>query len=369
MNMDNQKLKIDSRLAQAGSRWDTRTGSVSMPIVPGSTFKHPGLGESTGFDYSRTANPTRQELERVLADLEGGVRALAFSSGMAAIDCALRLMEPGQTLLIPEDIYGGTFRLVEQLAKPWGLIIKWCDFEALRDNPAEAMLNVHAVLLETPTNPTVKTLDLDLVVKAAQKNDVLLMVDSTFLTPLLLRPLELGADVVIHSGSKYLAGHNDVISGVLAVKDEALAERLAFIQNTSGGVLGPFDSWLMLRGLKTLALRFNAAQKKAQIIAKWLQNRQGVVKVNYPGYGAMLSFSTDSHLRVKNLLEKVNLWIYAESLGGVESLITIPILQTHADMDAQVREKLGINDCLVRVSVGIEHADDLIADLDQALGE
>ncbi len=367
--MKANSLKIDSRLAQAGSRWDDRTGSISMPIVPASTFRHPGVGHSTGFDYSRTSNPTRQELERVLADLEGGVRALAFSSGMAAIDCALRLLQPGDILVIPEDIYGGTFRLAEKLARPWGLHIKWCDFAALRDNPAEVLAGAQAVLLETPTNPTMKTLELAPVVAAAKVSGTLVLVDSTFMTPILLRPLELGADVVIHSGTKYLAGHNDVLAGVLAVKDAELAERLAFIQNTSGAVLGPFDSWLMLRGLKTLALRFNAAQKNAQQLAAWLQKRHGVTQVNYPGYGAMLSFYTDSYARLKMTLEKANLWIYAESLGGVESLITIPILQTHADMDPAVREKLGINDRLVRMSVGIEHIDDLIADLEQALGE
>lgn len=371
----------ETRLAQAGSRWCERTGAVSMPIYYSSTFRHPGPGVSTGFDYSRTANPTRSELENTLACLEGGVRALAFGSGMAAIDAVLRLFAPGDTVLVLEDLYGGTWRLLEKVFKPWGLHVRYLDPD--RPLPAQLSPEAKAVFVETPTNPLLRVIDLSSLIAAAHALNQLVIVDNTFLTFQLQRPLALGADVVVYSGTKFLGGHNDLLAGVLVARDEAIAERLAWIQNTSGAVLSPQDSWLLLRGLKTLDLRLERQQENARTVAVFLCNHPHVTVVHWPGLlshpghviqnvqakgpGSMLSFEVDRPDRVYAVLRKVQVFLYAESLGGCESLITFPVLQTHADMDPQVRARLGINERLLRVSVGIEHVDDLIADLKQAL--
>lgn len=371
----------ETRLAQAGSRWCERTGAISMPIYHSSTFRHPGPGESTGFDYSRTSNPTRAELENTLATLEGGARALAFSSGMAAIDAVLRLFAPGDTLLVLEDLYGGTWRLLEGVFKPWGLQIRYLNPDL--PLPAQLTPEAKAVFVETPTNPLLRVIDLPGLIAAARALNQLVIVDNTFLTFQLQKPLELGADIALYSGTKFLAGHNDVLAGVLIARESAVAERLAWIQNTSGAVLGPQDSWLLLRGLKTLALRLERQQANARRVAEFLQGHAHVSVVHWPGLeshpaftvqnqqasgpGAMLSFEVDRPERVYKILRKVQVFLYAESLGGCESLITFPVLQTHADMDPAVRARLGINDHLLRVSVGIEHVDDLVADLAQAL--
>lgn len=369
MAKNHNELRLATRLAQAGSRWDAQTGAVNMPIYQAATYRHPSLGESTGFNYSRTSNPTRQELERTIADMENGVQALAFSTGMAAIDCALRLLKPGDTVVVPQDIYGGTFKILNQVASYWGLNIRWVDFENLRDTPEKALQDAQALLFETPTNPTLKTLDIPKVVDAARAlfRHLLIMVDTTFLTPLSVRPLDMGCDVVIHSATKYLGGHNDLLAGVLVVKDAPLGERLTSIQNSVGAVLGAFDSWLLLRGLKTLPLRFKQQQANAEVLATWLRHVEGITQVYYPNMGAMISFETDHARRARKIVENVQLWIYAESLGGVESLITMPMVQTHADIDPEIREKLGVHDRLIRLSVGIEDVEDLITDLNQAI--
>lgn len=376
-------MKRETVLAQAGSRWDDKTGAVSMPIYQSATFRHPALGESTGFDYSRSGNPTRQALEETLAQLDGGARALAFSSGMAAIDCLLRLFAPGDRILVTEDLYGGTFRIMEKFYRPLGIEAVYADTSNLEDVAAKLGEGVKAVFIETPTNPLLKVADIAAIAELAKKRGALTVVDNTFLTPCLLRPLELGADVALYSGSKYLSGHNDVVSGVLVAKTADLAERLYFSQNATGAVLGPQDCWLMLRGIKTLSLRLKKQQENALAVARLLESHPRVAKVFYPGlerhpgheilarqadgFGAMLSFEVDDPALVPHVLKSVKVFLFAESLGGVESLITFPSVQTHADIDPAIRERLGINDRLLRVSVGIEDVDDLLADLEQAL--
>lgn len=374
----------NTRLAQAGSRWCSRTGAVSMPIYKSATFRHPGVGQSTGFDYSRTSNPTRQELEAVLASLEGAERAFAFSTGMAAVDCVLRLFSPGDVIQVIEDLYGGTWRILEGLFRPWGLDIRYIDPLAVVDGKLGPHLlpESKGLFLETPTNPVLRVLDIKEAVEAAHALGQVVIVDNTF-QPFLCKPLELGADVSLYSGTKYLSGHNDLLAGVLAARTPELAQRLGWLQNTTGAVLGPEDSWLMLRSLKTLPLRFSRQEENAAALAHWLWAHPRVTKVHFPGladhpghalqksqskgFGAMLSIEVDDPALVKQVLERVKVWMYAESLGGVESLITFPVLQTHADMLPEVRDRLGVTDRLLRLSVGIEHIDDLVADLAQAL--
>lgn len=358
---------LDTLLAQAGARWDVRTGGVSMPIHMAATFRHPGLGESTGWDYSRSGNPTRDVLEVLLARLEGGSRALAFSTGMAAIDCLLRILSPGRTIVVPEEIYGGTWRILETLSVPAGVNLKWVSFSDMVARPAQILSGADMVLLETPTNPTLLDADLAPILDAAKAVGVISVVDSTFLTPILSRPLELGADVVVHSGTKYLSGHNDMTAGVLVVREAALAERFATLQNTTGAVLSPFDSWLFLRGLKTLHLRVARQQESAHRLAAMLATFPGVKRVMYPGRGGMVAFEADSSARVESMLRRVKIWIFAESLGGTESLVTVPSVQTHAAVASHVRERLGITDRLVRLSVGLEDVQELAEDLKQAL--
>jgi len=358
---------LDTLLAQAGSRWDSRTGGVSMPIHMAATYRHPGLGQSTGWDYSRSGNPTRDVLEALLARLDGGERALVFGTGMAAIDCCLRLLAPGQTIVVPEEIYGGTWRILERVSAGIGIKVKWVSFSDLFEKPSQILSGADMVLFETPTNPTLSDGDPKPVIDAARAAGVISVVDSTFLTPILLRPLELGADVVVHSGTKYLSGHQDLTAGVLVAREASIGARLAVLQNTTGAVLSPFDSWLFLRGLKTLHLRVERQQESARKLALELAGYAGVKRVMYPGRGAMVSFEVDTPERIKALLERVKIWIFAESLGGTESLITVPAFQTHADVCLEVRDKLGITDRLVRLSLGLEDAQELSSDLKQAL--
>jgi cystathionine beta-lyase/cystathionine gamma-synthase len=354
-----------------------------MPVYQTATFRHPALGRSTGFDYSRTGNPTRKALEDAIAALENGARGLAFGSGLAAVDAVLNLFEPGARLVVTEDLYGGTFRLLERVYKGRGIEVTYVDTSDARrvaqalDTPAQG------VFVESLTNPLLKVSDVEKIAELAHEKGALLVVDSTFLTPYLQQPLALGADVVVHSGSKYLGGHNDLIAGLVVAASQALGERLAFYQNAVGAVLGPQDSFLLLRGLKTLAVRLERQQRSAQAVASWLAQDRRVRRVYYPGlagdpghallargrgFGGMVSFEVDDPSRVAPLLETVQVFLFAESLGGVESLVTYPTVQTHADVDAETRERLGVNDRLLRLSIGLEHEDDLIADLDAALG-
>jgi cystathionine gamma-synthase/cystathionine beta-lyase len=376
-------MKRETILAQAGSRWDERTGAVTMPVYQTATFRHPGLGQSTGYDYSRSGNPTRAALEAVLAELDGGARGFAFASGLAAVACLLHLFRPGQRLLVTEDLYGGTFRLLEQVYGQLGIEAAYVDTSDIAAVEAAWDERTVAVFLEIPTNPMLKVADVGRIAAFARERGGFTFVDNTFLTPARLRPLDLGADATVYSASKYLAGHNDVVAGAVVARTPELAERIYFHQNAVGAVLGPQDSWLTLRGLKTLAIRMDRQEANARSVAEFLRGHPKVKNVRYPGFpdhpghdwlaanadgfGAMIAFSVEEPARVPEVLSRVRVFHFAESLGGVESLITFPKAQTHAEMDPLLRERLGIDDRLLRLSIGIEDAGDLIADLEQAL--
>lgn len=381
---DPRAPQIESLLAQAGCRRDEPTGAISFPVYHAATFRHPGLGASTGFDYSRTANPTRAVLEETVAALEGGARGFAFASGMAAVTAALLLFRPGDHLVVSEDLYGGTYRLIEKLLRELGLAATYVDTSDASAVEAAITSATRGLFVETPSNPLMRIGDLRALATLAQRRGLIAIADNTFMTPYLQRPLDLGFDLVVHSATKYLGGHNDVVAGVVVANDEPLAERVGFLQNATGGILGPQDSWLLLRGLKTLAVRLDRQQANALRIAEWLRDHPAVAEVRYPGLpdhpgrevharqasgpGAMIAFSLRDAARVEPVLARVRLIAFAESLGGVESLITFPARQTHADIPAEARERLGVTDRLLRLSVGIEACEDLIPDLDQALG-
>lgn len=375
--------KIATLIAHAGAGDDSRTGSISFPIYQTATFAHPGLGESTGFDYSRTANPTRQALEQTVARLDNGVAGFAFASGMAALATALCLFDQGDHLVVAEGCYGGTYRLLDQVFDRFGLTVSYVPVDDLSAYSAALQTRTRAMLVEAVSNPCLKVPDLPALAALAQRAGALLLVDNTWLTPYWLRPLERGADIVLHSASKFLAGHNDTIAGLLTVRDPALAERLAYLQNAVGAILGPQDAWLVLRGIKTLAIRLEQQQRNALAIAQWLRQRPAVRKVLYTGlpddpgherlasvaggFGAVVTFDLDATTKVGRLIDRLELIAYAESFGGVESLITVPALQTHANLPREERERLGVTDTLLRLSVGIEDVSDLIADLERAL--
>lgn len=364
-------------------RFVDNTGSISFPIYQTAAYAHPAVGESTGFDYTRLQNPTREEVERIVADLEDGIDALAFSSGMAAITTLFELFKPGDHIIVTDDLYGGTIRLLDHVNKKNGLQITYVDTSDLEQITSNIKDNTVAIYIETPTNPMMKVTDIQKVAKEAHKKDIILIVDNTFLSPYYQKPLLLGADVVIHSGTKYLSGHNDTIAGFLVTSREDLSEKLRFLIKTTGAGLSPFDSWLLLRGIKTLALRMDKHQANAIEIANFLQEHKKVEQVYFiglpkhpsydiikkqcTGFGGMISFTVDSEETAKNVLQKVKLIQFAESLGGVESLITYPIYQTHADVPIEKRLAQGIDERLLRISVGIENGKDLIADLKQAL--
>ncbi len=381
--MPDRTLHPSTRVVRVGVGQDPRTGAVSTPVYQCATFQHPGLGESTGYDYSRTANPTRTALEAGLADLEGGSRGLAFASGMAAITTCLLLFRPGDHLIACEDLYGGTYRLLATVFAEYGLSVTYVDTTDLAAVARAMTPRTRAILIETPSNPMMRVTDIAGVSAIANGAGALSIVDNTFLSPYLQRPLDLGADLVLHSATKYLSGHNDVVAGAIVVKDATLGERLATLQNAAGTILGPQDCWLVIRGLKTLALRMERQQSNALALAQWLREHPLVEAVHYPGLsdhpgralnarqssgaGGMLSFAVKDPDLVPGLLRSIELIIFAESLGGVETLITHPARQTHADMPAALRERLGISESLLRLSAGIEDPADLIADLDQAL--
>ena len=364
------------------TRYDS-SGAISVPIFQSATFAHPGVGLSTGYDYSRLQNPTREHLEKTVARLENGIDAMAFSTGMAAISALMELFRPGDHIIASDDLYGGSHRLFSHISGKNGLSFDYADTSDTAGVASLIRAETKAVFVETPTNPMMNVTDIAAVSELCRKNSLLLIVDNTFLTPYFQNPLDLGADVVVHSGTKYLGGHNDTLAGFLVVSDAALSERLRFIYKTTGACLSPFDSWLMIRGIKTLAVRMERQQENAARIARWLCMHKKIRKVYYvglpshpqyeiskkqtTGFGAMISFETDSEKTALELLERVKLIRYAESLGGVESLITYPMLQTHADIPKEEREAKGINERLLRLSVGLESTADLIADLDQAL--
>ena len=361
-------------------RYDT-TGAVAVPIFASATFAHPGVGKSTGFDYSRSLNPTDEHLENTIAALEGGAHAVAFSSGMAAVSALMELFAPGDHIIASDDLYGGTFRLFFHISQKNGIKVSYAN--TLEEIEREITPSTKAVFIETPTNPMMRVTDIAAVAQITQKRKLLFIVDNTFLTPYFQRPLSLGADIVLHSGTKYLGGHNDTLSGMLVVKDFILYDSLRFIAKTTGACLSPFDSFLIIRGIKTLAIRMERQQETAMAIAHWLTGQDAVKKVYYiglpehPGYeiscrqasgfGGMISFSVRDAQTAVKILESVKIIKYAESLGGVESLVTYPMLQTHADMPESERIAHGIDACLLRFSAGLESADDLIADMKQAI--
>lgn len=374
---------LESRIIQLGVGRDQVTGAISFPIYPSATYRHPGVGESTGFDYTRSGNPTRQILEEGLALLEGGERGLAFASGMAALTTLFLHFSSGDHVIVSEDLYGGTYRLLEEIFGKLGITASYVDTGDLAAVAAAITPQSRVMLIETPGNPLLGVSDIAALAGLCRRHNLLLCVDNTFLTPILQRPLDLGADVVIHSGTKYLGGHNDLCSGVLVAKEATLGERLYFLQNATGGVLPPQDCWLLIRSLKTLPLRMERHCQNALQIARWLQRQLQVTAVYYPGledhpghalsqrqssgFGGMLSFRVASPALARQVLKKIELISFAESLGGVESLLTLPAIQTHGDIPEAERERRGICTSLLRFSVGIENVDDLIADLEQAL--
>ena len=377
-------LHKNSLLIHGGIDGDETTGAVSVPVYQTSTYKQDGLGKMRGgWEYSRTGNPTRAALEKLIADLEGGKYGLAFASGLAAINTVLSLFKSGDKLVVSDNVYGGTFRILDNVFRNFNITYEIVD--SSRTDLVEAAIDesVVAVYIETPANPLLTVTDIAAVSEIAHKHGKLVIVDNTFLTPYLQRPLTLGADIVIHSGTKYLGGHSDTVSGLVALNDDALADRLYYLQNSIGGVLGPWDSFLVIRGIKTLGVRMDRHVENALKIASWLQDSGYVQKVYYPGLkndpgyetqkkqadgpGAMISFLLNEKYDYRTFFETLELITLAESLGGVESLVCHPATMTHAAIPEEIRKKVGIADELIRLSVGIEDADDLIADLEQAI--
>ena len=382
--MSNQ---IETRCIHGNSDFSHQdaTKAVSFPIYQTATFGHLGLGQSTGFDYSRVSNPTRQRLEETISALEGACDTVAFGSGMAAVSACFDLFQSGDHIICSEDLYGGATRLLQTIGQKNGLIVDFVDTTDVNRIVALLRPATKALYIETPSNPMMNITDLRACAKIAKENDLLLIVDNTFLSPYLQNPIELGADIVLHSGTKFLSGHNDTLSGFLCCATQELADRVRMIAKTTGGILAPFDCWLMLRGVKTLSIRMERQQENALKVAQWLTKQPKISRVFYaglpehPGYqvnaqqargaGSMISFRTDSVETAHRVLEKVKMITFAESLGGTESLITYPVMQTHCDVPLEMRERLGITETLLRLSVGLEHVDDIIADLAQALEE
>lgn len=380
---DVKGLKIETKAVHGCKGHDPQTGAVSFPIYQSATFRHPGLHQTTGYDYSRLQNPTREELENTVANLENGRHGFAFASGMAAVSTVLSLFSPGCHIIVSDDLYGGTYRIFEEVYKGYGIEFSYVDSSKTLDVEQSFKSNTAAVFIETPSNPTMKVSDIAAISELARSRNALTIVDNTFLTPYYQRPLELNADIIIHSGTKYLGGHNDTLAGFVVVNDDQRAEKLKLIQKSEGAVLAPFDSWLILRGIKTLGVRMEKQQQNAMEIAQWLKTNKNVERVYYvglpehegyelskkqaSGFGAMISFTVKDPKIVEQVLERVQVVIFAESLGGVESLITYPIVQTHSAIPEEMRERIGVNDRLLRLSVGIENVEDLINDLDQAL--
>ncbi|MCF6092436.1 bifunctional cystathionine gamma-lyase/homocysteine desulfhydrase [Microaerobacter geothermalis] len=376
-------MKRKTKLIHGGIQGDPHTGAVSVPIYQVSTYKQEGVGKHKGYEYSRTGNPTRFALEEYIAALEGGTRGFAFASGMAAFSTVLMLFDKGDHFVVGDDVYGGTYRLLSKVFSRLGLNATFVDTSDLDAVKSAITPNTKAIFLETPSNPLLKISDISAVAELTRSQGLLLGVDNTFMTPYWQNPLELGADIVIHSATKYLGGHSDVVAGLVAVKDESLGNELHFLQNSVGAVLGPQDSWLLMRGIKTLGVRMEEHERNARDLAYWLSNRKDIGKVYYPGlsshpghaiakkqaggFGGMISFDVGSGERAEKVLSRVKYFTLAESLGAVESLISVPAKMTHASIPPERRAELGISDGLIRVSIGIEDIEDLIEDLEQAL--
>ncbi len=371
-----------SKAVQIGTGRDS-SGAISFPIYPSATYAHSAPGQSTGYDYTRSGNPTRQVLEEALAELEGGARGLAFASGMAALTTLLLHFSSGDHLVVSQDLYGGTYRVLDQVFSRFSINVSYVDSTSLSQVGEAIRPETKALLIETPGNPLLGISDLRALGDLCKRHKLLFIVDNTFSTPILQRPLEFGADVVVHSATKYLGGHSDLCAGALITRDEELGEQLYFLQNSTGGILPPQDCWLLIRSLKTLSLRVQRHCQSAAAIAHWLVSHPRVTAVYYPGlethpghtlakrqndnFGGMLSFRVNSAELANRVLCRIELISFAESLGGVETLMTLPAVQTHADIPAEERSRLGIDETLLRLSVGLEDPEDLIADLAQAL--
>ncbi|MEK3777224.1 bifunctional cystathionine gamma-lyase/homocysteine desulfhydrase [Paenibacillus sp. FSL K6-4396] len=376
-------MRPKTKLIHAGIVGDPHTGAVSVPIYQVSTYEQESVGVHKGYEYSRTGNPTRHALEEVIKELEDGVRGFAFSSGMAAIHAVLSLLETGDHVILTDDVYGGTYRIFTKVLNRLGIESTFVDTTSLQALEQALQSNTKAIYVETPTNPLLKVTDIAAVAKWSKQHELLFIVDNTFSTPYWQTPLALGADIVLHSATKYIGGHSDVVAGLAVVNSEQLGEDLHFIQNAIGAVLGPMDSWLLMRGLKTLGLRMEAQERNTEQLVTFLNQHPTVSKVYYPGlpdhpqhklastqargYGGMVSFDVGSTEKVDDVLSKVRYFTLAESLGAVESLISVPARMTHASIPYERRQELGITDGLIRISVGIEDVDDLLEDLKFAL--
>jgi cystathionine gamma-lyase len=378
------KTSFGTRAIHAGQRPDLLSGAIMTPIYTTSTYVQEGLGKNKGYEYARGKNPTREALERNVAALEGGTHGFAFSSGMGATDSIMKLFKSGDHIVAGESSYGGTFRLFDKILKNFGLCFSYVDSRDPQKVEDACNKNTVAIMMETPTNPMMRITDLSAVGQIAKRKKALFIVDNTFASPYFQRPFDHGADIVYHSSTKYLNGHSDMVGGIAVVRDDSLAERMQFILNTAGAVPGPFDAWLVLRGTKTLHLRMPRHDENGRKIAAWLAEKIGHENVIYPGlpshpqhelakrqmrgFGGMISVLTGSKERAAKILSRVRVFSLAESLGGVESLISHPASMTHASVPAERRAELGLRDDLLRLSCGVEDVDDLIADLEQAFG-
>jgi cystathionine beta-lyase/cystathionine gamma-synthase len=376
-------MKFSTKAIHAGQEPDPTTGAVSVPIYQTSTYAQEGLGKHKGFEYARTQNPTRMALEKNLAALEGGRACFAFASGMAATNAVMTLLKAGDHVIVSDNTYGGTFRLFDKVLRNFGLEFSYVDAREPSNVEEAARAETRMVFIETPTNPVMSLVDIRAVSEITRRRGIRLVVDNTFMSPYFQRPLELGADIVVHSTTKYLNGHSDGVGGAVILNDEEDIARMAFIQNAAGAILSPMDSWLVMRGTKTLAVRMRQHDENGRIVAQFLAEHPKIQKIYYPGlkshpqhelaarqmsgFGGMISFETGSLENAKRVLESVRICTLGESLGGVETLISHPATMTHASVPETERNRLGITDGLVRVSVGIEDVEDIIADLDQAL--
>lgn len=376
-------MRRKTKLIHGGISEDPVTGAVTFPIYQVSTFKQEGVGGHKGYEYSRTGNPTRHALEELIKDIEGGNAGFAFGSGMAAITAVIMLFNSGDHVILTDDVYGGTFRVMTKVLNRVGIDSTFVDTSNLENITSEIKPNTKAIYLETPTNPLLKVTDIEAVAKLAKEHGLLTIVDNTFSTPYWQNPLDQGADIVLHSATKYLGGHSDVVAGLVVVNSDKLAEELHFVQNSTGGILGPQDSFLLIRGIKTLGIRMEEIETNTAAVVEFLQTHPAVKKVFYPGlenhpnyeiakkqargFGGMVSFDVGSEENANKILSKIKYFTLAESLGAIESLISVPARMTHASIPTERRAELGITDGLVRISVGIEDVRDLIEDLTQAL--
>jgi cystathionine gamma-synthase len=383
MTQKNYNLEFETISVRGASGGDKTTGAISYPIYQSATFKHPELNKSTGYDYSRTSNPTREEVEKTLNLLEGGLGALAFSTGVAAITACIHLFKPGDHIIISEDLYGGTFRLFNDIYSIYGIKSSFIDTSDINKVKNEILENTKCIFIETPSNPLMRVSDISLISNICKNKNLILIVDNTFLTPYFQKPLLLGADIVVHSGTKFLGGHNDVLAGFIVSNNENILKKLKVIQNSTGATLSSFDSWLILRGLKTLHIRLEKSQENAIVLANYLKGNKNIEKVYYvgledhigykvnslqsTGFGSMISFRVKNKDTISKILKELKVIAFAESLGGVETLITYPHTQTHSEIPKGLKDKLGVDENLLRISVGIENINDLIKDLERVL--